>query len=1088
MIIEKIMKKEKINMSKTKDLENLAFDNKKKLSDSVLVVGSGAAGIQASLDLSQLGFKIILVERNKNIGGLVAKLDKTYATHDCVGTEAIYAIENTWGKACLQMQHGVCGKCHFTTQTYNNPKVKIYQNSVVSNIEYLEEGNILATVEKSILGIDEDKCSNCGACYDACPVRFDEDINWFNAGLGTRRAVNIPFPGAIPPVHSIEQDRCLYVQDKSCGKCKEICPNDAVTFEFKKESHKVKVGAIIFATGATQAHPFEYDKFLGHNPDVLNGLQFERLTSENGPTRGHIIRLSNHKPAKRIAFVQCVGSRNCRPGGMKFCSTVCCMYAIKEADLAREKDPECETYIFNVENRAYLKGFHEYYIRAKRDHGVKFVQGRVAGVHVDPETAELAIDYENIESGTTKTMNVDLVVLATALIPNTEEISKLLGIELNTYRYFDKQVMEDLERKGIFFAGYCLHPMDIPSSIITADAAVAKVSRRLIHTLQVKQSIDISPVENRRIAERPRIGIFLCHCDEDSARILDSETIGKELSKLPDIEVFEARVFKNCEESSNFLKKMIVEKKLNRVIVGACTPRTFGTIFTNAVEEAGLDSDLLEFVNVREQITWVHQNEPEAATRKAIDLFTMAVAKFKDFSSPESKKIPMIRKVLIIGAGPAGIFAADNLASQGIKVYLVERDSKMGGATNKISKKFLLEDEQVILDKMASIMDDFPSNKYIRVLTNARIMDVSGFVGNFRVKIEHATAIKVIRVGCIIVATGASEDPNYANVIDGESPRVYNQEQFEQLLIKGELQNMKKFGFIQCTNQRADGNIDPDFQNCSGICCKITLKQAIKIHDLVPDAEIHVMQRGMQLSGEVYNEDYYHKVQSFACIERYSPEQYPKIKSAGDSVRVFFKEQNTGETLDLDLDALILATPYRAAEGTRELGALLKVPVMQAGFFLEAHVKFRPNDFIVDGMFLAGDAHWPKTLIDAVSHGLASAARANAFLSRGFITVLGSVAKVDEYICVGCQKCYERCPFEAIQMIKIYTEFENEPVTLLKAHVNEVLCKGCGSCVGGCPTHAIDQVNFKNVQLSNMVKALFPVIETVNDKTRRSEL
>jgi len=1081
------MKKERIDMSTTKPGEDLLPDDKKNLSDSVLVVGSGAAGIQASLDLSQLGFKVFLVERNKNIGGLIAKLDKTYATHDCIGTEAIYAIENTWGKACLQMQHGVCGKCHYTTQTYNNPRVKIYQNTVVSSIEYLEGGNLFVTVEKNILGIDEDKCSNCGDCYDACPVRFDEDINWFNAGLATRRAVNIPFPGAIPPVHSIEQDRCLYVQDKSCGKCKEVCPNDAVTFDFKKEYHKIKVGAIVFATGATQAHSFDYDKFLGHHPDVLNGLQFERLSSDNGPTNGRIIRLSNHKPAKRIAFIQCVGSRNSRPGGMKYCSTVCCMYAIKEADMAKEKDPECETFIFNVENRAYLKGFHEYYLRAKREHGVKFVQGRVGGVRVDPETAELTIEYEDIETGTTKSINVDLVVLATALIPNTEEISKLLGIELNEYKYFDKQVMEDLEEKGIFFAGYCLHPMDIPSSIITADASVAKVSRRLIHTLQVKQAARTAPVERRKIVDRPRIGVFLCLCDADSGRILDGEKIGKEINKLPDIEVFEAHVFENCEESSKFIKKTIRKKNLNRVIVGACSPRTFGTIFTNAVQEAGLDSNLLEMVNLREQVAWVHQDEPEEATHLAIDLLTMAVAKFKDYSYIENKQVPMVKKVLVIGGGPAGIFAADNLASQGIKVYLLERESMLGGATNKISKKFLLDDEQVILDKMANIINGFPTNKFIRVLTNARVKEVSGFVGNFRVKIDHASAIKVIRAGCIIVATGASEDPNYANVIEGESPRVFNQEQFEQLLIKGDLQGMKRFGFIQCTNQRADGNIDPEFQNCSGICCKITLKQAIKIHDLVPDAEIHVIQRGMQLSGEVYNEAYYHKVQSFACIERYSAEQYPKIKPAGESVRVFFKEQNTGETLDLDLDALILATPYRAAEGTRELGALLKVPVMQAGFFLEAHVKFRPNDFIVDGVFLAGDAHWPKTLIDAVSHGLASAARANAFLSRGFITVEGFVAKVDEYICVGCKKCYERCPFEAIEMIKIFTEIENEPVTMLKAHVNEVLCKGCGSCVGGCPTHAIDQLNFRNVQISNMVKALFPVVETANNKARRIE-
>jgi heterodisulfide reductase subunit A len=492
-------------------------------------------------------------------------------------------------------------------------------------------------------------------------------------------------------------------------------------------------------------------------------------------------------------------------------------------------------------------------------------------------------------------------------------------------------------------------------------------------------------------------------------------------------------------------------------------------------------------VNIREQAAWVHQQEPEAATRKVIDLLAMGVAKNRDLKYQEKKQVSMNKAVLIIGGGPAGIFAADNLANQEIKVYLVEREEKLGGATNKISRNFLFDDEQVIINKIEAMVTRFPKNKNIAVLTRSRVKDVSGFVGNFRVTIDHEGKDEITRVGCIIVATGASQDTSFSNVIDGKSPRVFNQEQFEQLLIKGDLHGMKKFGFIQCTNQRADGNIKPEFSNCSGICCKITLKQAIKIKDLLPEAEIHIMQRGMQLSGEVYYEDIHHQVQSFAAIERYSPEQYPKIKAAGDMVHVSFKERNLGETIDLDLDALILATPYRSAEGTRDLGALLKVPVMQAGFFLEAHVKFRPNDFVVDGMFLAGDAHWPKTMIDAVSHGLAAAARANAFLSRGHFDIEGNVANVDEQTCIGCKKCYGACPFDAIDMITIQKEMEGQPVTMFKARVNDVLCKGCGTCTGGCPTHAIDQMNLRTTQISGMIKALFPVFEVPKIVARRDK-
>ncbi|MBN2153791.1 MAG: CoB--CoM heterodisulfide reductase iron-sulfur subunit A family protein, partial [Candidatus Lokiarchaeota archaeon] len=1030
------------------------------------------------LDLSQLGVQVILVERNKNIGGIIAKLDKTYATHDCSGLNALYALDNTWARECSKMADGAaCGKCHMNVQTYNNPNVKIYQNSEVSAVEYLDEGNIRVKVEKKILGIDEERCNNCGACYNVCPVRFDEDINWFDAGLGTRRAVNAPFPGAMPPTHSIEPDRCLYVQNHICGKCRDICPTSAVTFEFKKETHEFTVGAIIFATGADQAHPFAYDKFLGHHPDVLNGLQFERLASANGPTKGEIIKLSDHKPAKRIAFIQCVGSRNNRPGGMPYCSTVCCMYAIKEADIAKEKDPSCETYIFNVENRAYLKGFHEYYIRAKRDHGVKFVQGRVAAVHSDPVSNELTVEYEDIEAGVVKTMQVDLVVLSTALIPNVDGISRILGIPLNKYHYIDKPVLEELEHKGLFFAGFCLHPMDIPSSVITADAAVAKVSRRLIHTLKAKQQEPGVMVEELKLFGTPRIGVLACQCDKESARVLDNKAIVDSLRGIPGVVAVEARVFDTCKESHAFLARMIQDNKLNRVVVGACSPRVYGNIFTEAVKEANLDPNLLEIVNIREHAAWVHQDEPEAATRKVIDLLAMGVAKNRELTYQENKKIPMSKAVLVIGGGPAGIFAADNIANRDMKVFLVEREDRLGGATNKISRKFLFDDEQVIIDKIEAMVARFPKNQNIEVLTRSRVLDVSGFVGNFRVKIDSAGVERSVRVGCIIVATGASQDPDYANVIQGTSSRVFNQEQFEQLLIKGDLQGMKKFAFIQCTNQRADGNIKPEFRNCSGICCKITLKQAIKIKDLVPDAEIHVIQRGMQLSGEVYYEDVHHHVQTFAAIERYSPEEYPKIVAAGDKVSVSFRERNVGEQLDLDLDAVILATAYRSAQGTRELGALLKVPVMQAGFFLEAHVKFRPNDFVVDGMFLAGDAHWPKTMIDAVAHGLASAARASAFLTRGHVEIEGTVASVDEEVCIGCKKCYDACPFDAIEMVSVPREIEGQIVNMLKARVNDVLCKGCGTCTGGCPTHAIDQMNMRTDQLSGMIKVLFPVFD-----------
>lgn len=1054
------------------------------LSTSVLVVGSGAAGIQASMDLAKLGFKVKLVERDKHVGGLVVKLDKTYATNDCTASaRPMYTIENAWVRKCLQMEHGACGKCHLAVQVYNNPNIELHTNSSLVDVEHLDGGNMKVVVETRVLGIDEAKCNGCGKCREVCPVRFDEDPKGFDAGLGTRRAVDIPFQNAIPPVYTIEQDKCIHASLGICSKCQEVCPTGAVTFRFETERSEWIVGAIVVATGAEQAGTTRYDTYLGHHLDVLNALQFERLASPNGPTGGRIIKPSNRKPARRVAFLQCIGSRNHRSGGKGYCSTVCCMYAIKEADMVKEWDKTAEAYIFNVENRAYLKGFHEYYLRAKHDSGVTFVHGRVSNVRSDPSSFALTIQYEDIDTGTINEKEVDLVVLSTALIPNTTDVARALKVPLNEHQYFDKGVVESLEQKGVYIAGFCLRPMDIPASIVTASAAVAKISRRMFRTLKDRSKDPFYLVDELRFFGEPRVGVLVCRCDAVSGGVIDETRLLKEISKQPGVVAVDARAFGSCTDAALAVSTMVKDKRVNRVVVGGCSPRSFGNTFRKAAEGAGIDPFLLELVNIREQATWVHRDQPEEATRKVIDLLKIGIARTSGLVFQERKKVPVAKAVLIIGGGPAGIAAADNLANQGMHVHLVERETELGGAMNKMSSRFLLEDEEILVNKIRSMVTWFPKNELVHVYTRATVASVSGAVGNFSVVINQAGQAREVKVGGIVVATGASEDPRYENVSGRSSPRVFNQEQFEALLAQGELNGFKRFGFIQCVNQRSElspGEVeegDMHFKNCSGICCKITLKQAIKIQQIDPGAEIHVMQRGMQLSGEFYNEENYHRVQRFACFERYDPAAYPVVSVDGQVVNVRFREMNTATDLHLELDALVLATPYRSASDTRSLAGILGVPVMQSGYFLEAHVKFRPNDFIVDGMFLAGDAHWPKTLVDAVAHGYAAAGRVASALSRGYINIEENVAEVDQETCIGCGKCVEACPYDAIDLVEASSVVSGDGDVLVvrKARVNDLICKGCGTCVGGCPTLAIEQRDLRNTQLSSMVAALFPL-------------
>jgi len=519
---------------------------------------------------------------------------------------------------------------------------------------------------------------------------------------------------------------------------------------------------------------------------------------------------------------------------------------------------------------------------------------------------------------------------------------------------------------------------------------------------------------------------------------------------------------------------MIQDLNLNRFIVASCTPRTHEALFRGTLQEAGLNPYLFELVNIREHASWVHMNDPEAATQKAIELIKMNIAKVRELNPEQKKQIGVLKSVLVIGGGPAGLLAADNLANQDFDVYLVEKESTLGGGLNKISRKSLLDNEKPVVERLDQVLKMLPSHPRVKIFTSSRVEDVSGFVGNYKVKVSHSGKSDTIEAGGIVVATGVTQDQNISAATSVKSPKVYTQDQFETAVEKNELTGINRVGFIQCTNQRHDGTINgSDFPNCSGICCRITLKLAKLLHELHPSINVHILQRGMQLSGDVQGEALFDEVQQFAVIARYSPERYPEIKMNGNELMVSIKERNTGEDLDIPMDAVVLATPYKSAEGTRDLAMQLKVPVTQDGFMLEAHVKLRPVDFATEGIFIAGSAQWPKTLEDAAMQGFAASARAIGLLSRGYVEAEGITAEVDPDMCIGCGQCAKVCPYSAIEMVQQTKEIDMEQVPVMKAHVIDAMCKGCGTCIAQCPTKAVDQRHFKAKQISAMIKALF---------------
>nr|MDO8083798.1 FAD-dependent oxidoreductase [Candidatus Sigynarchaeum springense] len=1021
-------------------------------SGEVLIVGMGVAGIQASLDLTRLGFHVTAVEKGKTIGGIMAQLDKTFPTNDC----------------------SLCILAPKMVEVYRDPNITLYQNTDLRSVEYLPDGNIKVKLEKRNMGINEAACKNCGECNKVCPIQYDEPITWFDAGLARRKAVNIPFPSAVPPVYAIEKDRCLKAKHNACGKCQAACPANAITYDFSIQSIELIVGGIVFATGCTPMEPKRFPRFFGHHPDVLCSIQFERLMCASGPTGGEIIKRSNKKHASRIAFIQCVGSRSKRPGELEYCSSVCCMYAMKEAQITKEHDPHVECFIFNPENRACAKGFHEYFLRSRNEYGVKFLPGRVSRVHDFKDSPDLAVEFENDITGEPAELRVDLVILATGLVPNTQAISKVLGIGLNKYGYFDNPVIEDLESKGVYLAGFDIKPMDIPLSVVSGSAAAAKISRRL-NAARFSRIVSPNLPKEKKVTstDEPRIGVMVCHCGINIGRTIDCERVAKEIARVPNVVVADHNNYTCSSDSQVTIKNMITEHNLNRFIVASCTPRTHEALFRGTLQEAGLNPYLFDLVNIREHASWVHMNEPQAATEKAIELIKMSIGKVRELGPQQKKQIKVTKSVLVIGGGPAGLFAAENLASQDFDVFLVEKEAVLGGATNKFTRKLLLTDEKITIDRIEGIIHQLGKNPRVRIYLKSRVEDVSGFVGNYKVKIAHDGKVDEAEIGGIIVATGVTQDPNIAISTRAISPRIFTQEQFEHVLDEGKLDGIKRVGFIQCSGQRHDGGIVSDFPNCSGICCKITLKQAKLIRQLEPEASIYIMQRGMNLSGDVENEALFQEVQRYAGVARYDPSEYPDIKVAGNELHVSFKERNSSEQLDLALDAVVLATPYKSAAGTKDLAMQLKVPVTQDGFMLEAHVKLRPVDFATDGIFVAGGAQWPKALEDVVLQGIAASGRAIGLLAKGYVEAEGITAEVDESMCIGCRKCENVCPYKAIEMVPCTSVIDMEPVTVYKSHVIEAMCKGCGTCVANCPTKAIDQRHFKNAQVLSMIKALF---------------
>jgi heterodisulfide reductase subunit A len=992
---------------------------------AALVVGGGVAGVQASLDLADSGFKVYLIDQGSSIGGVMAQLDKTFPTNDC----------------------SMCILSPKLVATGRHPNISILTNAEITGLDG-EAGNFEVKLRKHSRYIIADKCNGCGLCAQKCPI---EAVDMYNEGLAKRSAIYVDYPQAVPLKYKIDREKCI-----GCGTCYEICKAKAIEYEQKDSEVTLNVGSIILAPGfeafdAKRKSEYGYGRYL----NVVTSIEFERILSASGPYGGLVLRPSDGEIPKKIAFIQCVGSRDFQLGN-PYCSAACCMYGMKEAVIAKEHSPsKLDATIFYMDLRAYGKEFDDYYNRAKEEYGIRFMRSRVAGVTENPLTGNLHVHY--VENETPKTEEFDMVILSIGMTPpkNVENLAKVLDIELNKYNFCETKHFSPLEtsKPGIFVCGAFSAPKDIPESVAQASGAASKAMGVIADERGKLVTVKEYPPERDVSKEEPRIGVFVCHCGINIGGVVNVPEVVEYAKSLPNVAYAEANMYTCSQDTQKLIREKIEQHKLNRVVVASCTPRTHEPLFRETVQEAGLNPYLFEMTNIRDQCSWVHMHEPKKATEKAKDLVRSIVAKTALLKPLQKPVINVTQVGLIIGGGVSGMTAALELAKQRFEVYLVEREKELGGHLREIH--YLLENEDP-REKLNNLVQAVEGNDKIHVYLGAEVADITGFVGNFKSKITQSDGEeKEVEHGIVIVATGATEYKP-TEYLYGKNPKVMTQHELEEKIASGKF-DAKNVVMIQCVGARNE-----ERPNCARICCGQAIKNALKIKEVSPETEVYVLYKDLRTYG--FKEDYYREAATKGVLFiNYEDNRKPQVTDENGKLEVSFWEPVLKEEIELKPDFLVLSAATIPNPDNKRVAEMLKVPLTKDGFFLEAHMKLRPVDFATEGVFLCGMAHSPKYIDESISQACAAAARATTILSKSTLEMEGIVANVDEDLCSGCRICEYLCPYNAIEI----KEKEGKPI----AHVIEALCKGCGACGTACPTKAIAMGHFTTKEILAQVKA-----------------
>ncbi len=856
-----------------------------------------------------------------------------------------------------------------------------------------------------------------------------------------------------------EAARCLNCGGCSeCLQCVEACKAGAIDHAQKPRTETLEVGAVILAPGfrpfdaATKA---EYG--YGRYPNVITSLEFERTLSATGPFGGHVQRPSDGREPQKIAWIQCVGSRDASIG-REYCSYVCCMYAAKQAIIAREHDHRIEPTIFFIDFRAQGKGFDRYYERARDEHGVRLIRAMISRVAQDPQTHNLELNYVD-EDGGLRTEEFDLVVLSVGLSPHpaTRKLAQVCNIKTNKWGFVESPPFRVVEtsREGIYTCGVFQAPKDIPETVGQASAAAGAAATLLSEAKGTLLTQATYPEERQVAVEAPRIGVFVCHCGINIAGVVDVARVSEYARSLPGVVYADHYTFTCATDSLEKMREVIEEQNLNRIVVASCSPRTHEGLFQDNLRKAGLNKYLFEMANIRDQDSWVHQGNPELATKKANELVHMAVARAAMLEPLTEMPVPVKQRALVVGGGLAGLVAALTIADAGYRVYLPDIQERFGGSLAH-KMRYTLEGHEIqpYMQELVHRVEEHPN---IRWWPNARMTSFSGHVGNFRSKLESPQDKWEIHYGAAVIATGAQEYKPQ-EYLYGEHPGVLTQVEFENLLLDKpeEIAAEPTVVMIQCVGSRS-----PEHPYCSRVCCGEAIKNALRIKEMRPKAKVFILYRDIRTYG--LKEIYYKKARDLGVqFVRFEPERQPEVVAAGDKVRVSVFDQNLRRTLNFAADHLVLSAAIRPHQASKEIAELFKLPFDADGFFMEAHLKLRPLDFAGSGIFLCGLAHSPKYIEESIAQAQGAAARALGVLAQEEMYVGGAVACVDPQKCVICLTCMRTCPYGVPRVDQAEGVVTIDPAA----------CQGCGNCASACPRKAIEVMHHRDNQFVAKICAL----------------